>query len=145
MNRDAAELARKLVGIQTQLRNELFDELLTHEGELDAVFDPYSYSPLVHELREKYLTRLYLIHGIIQQLAQLSKGRAKHATRVLSVSAENQERLVEQVNHQLVRLNGNKVLDVKFVSGNGDHSWAALITYEVNPFMEEADETAAWM
>jgi hypothetical protein len=99
----------------------------------------------MHELREKYLTRIYLIHGIVQQLVHLTQGRTKHATRVLSVAAENQESLVNLVNRKLVNLNGAKVLDVTFIPGTGKENWSALITYEVNPFVEETDETAAWM
>jgi hypothetical protein len=145
MDKQAGELARKLAVIQARLRKDLFDELLTHEEDLESLFDPYSYSPLVHEVREKYLTRIYLIQGIIQQLVYLGHGRNKHATRVLSVAAENQEMLVNQVNRKLVNLNGAKVLDVTFIPGSGKENWSALITYEVNPFIEEADETAAWM
>jgi hypothetical protein len=145
MNKNAGELARRLARIQARLRRDLFEELREHESDLDELFDPYSFSPLVHEIREKYLTRLYLIQGIIQQLAHFSQGRSKHSTRVLRVAAEDQKALVELVNRKLGKLNGAKVLDVKFVPGDGRESWSALITYEANPFMEEADETAAWM
>jgi len=145
MEVNAGELARKLARIQARLRKDMFDELLAHEDDLEAVFDPYGYSPLVHELREKYLTRIYLIHGILQQLIHLSPARAKHATRVLSVAAENQQMLLDLVNRKLVGLNGAKVLDVTFIPGTGKDHWSALITYEVNPFVEETDETAAWM
>jgi hypothetical protein len=145
MDRNAGELARKLAGIQARLRKDLFDELVANQDDLESVFDPLSYSPLFHEVREKYLTRLYLIQGIIQQLVYMNQGRNKHATRVLSVAAESQEMLVNQVNRKLVNLNGAKVLDVTFMPGSGKENWSALITYEVNPFIEEADETAAWM
>jgi len=145
MDKNAGELARKLARIQARLRKDMFDELLAHDEDLESCFDPYSYSPAIHDIREKYLTRLYLIQGIIQQLVYLNQGRNKHATRVLSVAAENQEMLVTQVNRRLVNLNGAKVLDVTFIPGSGKENWSALITYEVNPFMEEADETAAWM
>jgi hypothetical protein len=145
MNKEAGELARQLSKIQARLRQELFEELQAQGDSLESVFDPYSYSPLVHELREKYLTRLYLIQGLIQQLAHLSQGRTRHTTRVLSVAAESQQTLVNLVNRKLASLNGAKVLDVKFIPGGRDESWSALITYEANPFVEEADETAAWM
>lgn len=145
MNREAGDLARRLSKIQARLRGDLFDELQAHEDNLEAVFDPYSYSPLVHELREKFLTRLYLIQGLIQQLAHLSQARGKHATRVLSVAAEDRSSLVNLVNRKLATLNGSKVLDVKFIPGGPDQGWSAVITFELNPFIEEADETAAWM
>ncbi|MCK4283564.1 MAG: hypothetical protein KAX44_04535 [Candidatus Brocadiae bacterium] len=145
MNNEAADLAKKLASIQARLRRDLFEVLRGHKEDLDGIFDPYSFSPLVHELRDKYLTRLYLLQGIIQQLAHFSRGRQKHATRVVSVVAENQDKLVDLVNRKLVRLNGSKVLDVKFIPGSDQGDWSALITYEANPFLEEAGETAAWM
>ncbi len=141
----AAELAKRLARIQARLRNELFEDLQNHKDDLDAIFDPYSFSPLVHELREKYMTRLFLLQSIIQQLAYIRRGQQKQATRVLSVEAGDQKKLVDLVNHKLGHLNGSKVLDVKFIPGSGNEEWSALITYEVNPFMEEAGEAAAWM
>ena len=53
MNREAGELAKKLARIQARLRQELADELRTHGEELESAFDPNSYSPPVHELRDK--------------------------------------------------------------------------------------------
>ncbi len=145
MKSNAGQLARRLSKVQARLRKELVDELLTHEEDLESLFDPYSFSPLVHEIREKYLNRLYLIQGIIQQLAHLSQGRNRHPTRVLSVAAESQQTLVDLVNRRLGKLSGAKILDVKFIPATEKDGWSALITYEANPFVEEADETAAWM
>ena len=145
MNNEAADLAKKLASIQARLRRELFEVLEGHKEDLDGIFDPYSFSPVVHELRDKYLTRLYLVQGIIQQLAYFSRGHQKHATRVVSVAAPSQEKLVDLVNRKLVLLNGSKVLDVKFIPGSGQGEWSALITYEANPFLAEAGEAAAWM
>jgi len=145
MNKEAAELARQLARIQARLRAELLEELKSHKENLDTIFDPYSFSPLVHELREKYLTRLYLLQGLIQQLAYYSQGRTKHTTRVLSVVADTQQELVEEVNRKLHHLNGSKVTDVKFIPGTPDSGWTALITYEVNPLVGEVGGAAAWM
>ena len=145
MKRAAGELAKRLAKVQGQLRQELVEELVAQGDDLEAIFDPYSYSPLVHELRDKYLSRLFLIQGLIQQLAQFSQGRNRHMTRVLSVAAGDQGSLVSSVNRKLLSLNGSKVLDIKFIPGGDDVDWSALITYEANPFMEAADETAAWM
>ena len=145
MNRDAGELAQKLVKIQTRLRQELLAELQAHDDDLESVFDPYSYSPLVHELREKYLTRLYLLNGIIQQLAHHSQGHGRHTTRVFPVTADSRDELVQQVNRKLGKLNGSRVVDIKFMSGDESDDWSALITYEVNPLSPATDGTAAWM
>ena len=145
MDNDVGDLARKLGRIQADLRKELVGELQGHSQDFEAVFDPYSYSPVAQELRDKYLSRLYLIQGLLQQLAEFSQGHNRRATRVLSVAAEDQEKLVRKVNRKLLKLNGTKVLDVKFIPGNDSQGWAAMITYEVNPFTASFDETAAWM
>ena len=145
MPKDAGELARDLTRVQARLRRELVEELQGHAEDLESIFDPYSYSPIIHELREKYLTRLYLIHGLIQQLAHHAQGNSKPTTRVLRVGAADQRKLVQQVNRQLAKLNGAKVLDVKFIPATADEQWSALITFEMNPFAAAADETAAWM
>jgi hypothetical protein len=145
MRNDALEFARKLAQIQARLRDELLDELREHGEELDTAFDPYSYSPFVHELRDKYLNRLYLIHGILQQLAHQTQGKGKQTTQVLSVIAPTQRELVDRVNRKLTKLNGSKVTDVKFIPGNDGEDWSAVITLELSPFRNEADETAAWM
>jgi len=145
MDRNACELARKLARIQLELRREMLEELLANDEDLATAFDPHSFSPLTHEVREKYLSRIYLLQSIIQQLAHLSQGGGKHATRVLSLAAQDRNALVSLVNRKLMGLNGAKVMDVTFMPGTGNQDWSALITYEIHPFMEEADETAAWM
>ena len=145
MDNDVGDLARKLAHIQANLRKELLGELQEHGQELEVVFDPYSYSPVAQELRDKYLSRLYLIQGLLQQLVESSQGHNRRATRVLSVAAEGQEELVRTVNSKLLKLNGTKVLDIKFVPGSDGKEWSAWITYEVNPFTTSFDETAAWM
>ena len=145
MENDVSDLAKKLARIQATLRKELFSELKEHSEELDVVFDPYSYSPVAQELRDKYLSRLYLIQGLLQQLVESSQGHNRRATRVLNVIAEGQDELVRNVNSKLLKLNGTKVLDIKFVPRADGKEWSAWITYEVNPFNNSFDETAAWM
>ncbi|MFO7957738.1 MAG: hypothetical protein R6X33_11650 [Candidatus Brocadiia bacterium] len=142
MRMEPADLARKLSAVQNQLRQELFEELQEHGEDIESIFDPYSYSPLTHDLRDKYLSRLHLIQAILQQLAHYSQGKRKNATRVVSVTAPDRSELVRQVNHKLTRLNGAKVRDVKFMQGE-DGGWSALITYDLNPFKGETDEPAA--
>jgi len=144
MRMEASDLARKLSAAQNRLRQELFDELQQRGEDIESIFDPYSYSPLVHELRDKYLSRLHLIQGILQQLAYYSQGKRKNATRVVSVTAPDRPELVRQVNYKLTRLNGSNVRDVKFMQGEDD-GWSALITYDLNPFRGETDEPAAIM
>jgi len=145
MGMDARDIARKLVRIQNRLRRELLQDLQDHAADIDLIFDPYSYSPLVQELREKYLTRLYVLQAILQELAHLNAGRRQPPVKVLSVSAESREELVNTVNKQLAGLNGAKVQDVKFMQNKQDDGWAALITYVANPFTETQGEPAAWM
>ncbi len=144
MKMEPADLARKLCAVQNRLRQELFEELQQHGEDVDSIFDPYAYSPLIHDLRDKYLSRLHLIQGILQQLAHYSKGQRKNATRVLSVTAPDRAALVRQVNQRLTRLNGSRVRDVKFMQGE-DGGWSAMITYDLNPFRGEPDEPATIM
>jgi len=145
MHESASEIIKKLAKIQAELRQELFEELQSKNEELESIFDPYSYSPVVQELREKYLVQLFVLQGLIQQLACLKPGRKKPNTRVISMSADDRARLVNLVNRKLASLNGARVLDVSFMPENGNSGWTALITYVSAPFAEEADETAAWM
>ena len=98
MPEDASEIIKKLAKIQAELRQELFEELRSKSEELESIFDPYSYSPIVQELREKYLVQLFVLQGLIQQLACLNPGHRKLNTRVISVSAGDQAGLVNLVN-----------------------------------------------
>ena len=145
MSNDPSDIAKKLARIQNRLRKELLEELQSHAEEIENVFDPYSYSPLAHEIREKYLTRLYVIQAILQELAHLNLGHRRPPVKVMSVQAQDSEHLVELVNKKLALLNSAKVLDVRFTQGKQDDQWVAVITYIANPFTEAHDETAAWM
>ena len=145
MSSDARDIARKLARIQSRLRKELLSELNDHEDNIDQVFDPYSYSPVVQELREKYLSRLYVLQAILQELAHCNTSRRQPPVKVLSVNAEDSDELVKRVNKQLVELNGAKVLDVKFLQNKQDDHWVGLITYLANPFTATTGETPAMM
>ncbi|MBS3762319.1 MAG: hypothetical protein KGZ25_03335 [Planctomycetes bacterium] len=149
MSNAARNIARKLSKIQHRLRSDLLDELKDHEEELETIFDPYSFSPVTQELKEKYLNRLYIIQALVQQLAHHNQGRKQPPVKVLSVRAEKSEELVSLVNKKLARLNGAKVMDVEFLQNKqedqDDDSWVAVITYKANPFLESQGETAAFM
>ena len=145
MSSDTRDIARKLSKVQSQLRRELLEELQTHEDDIESVFDPYSYSPVVQEIREKYLTRLQIVQAIIQELAHYNQGRRQPPVKVLSLRGKNSEELVENVNEKLATLNGAKVMDVEFLHNEQQDHWVAIITYVANPFTETQDETAAFM
>jgi len=145
MSGDAREIAKKLARVQNRLRRELLEELEEHEDDIDAIFDPYSYSPLVQELREKYLNRLFVVQALIQEMAHFKQGRRQPPVKVLSLRAEGSEELVEMVNHKLAELNGAKVMDVEFLQNKPDDHWVGLITYVASPFMETPGEAAAFM
>ena len=145
MSMSPCDIAKKLVHIQSRLRNNLLKELQCHEDDLDNSFDPYAYSPLVHEIKEKYLSRLYVIQALIQELAHLNQGRRNRTVRVLSVRAGDSEALVELVNEKLAGLNGAKIMDVKFLQSKDADDWVAVISFVANPFSGAKDETAAWM
>ena len=145
MSTHAHDIAKRLARIQADLRKELLEELEGHDEDIESVFDPYSYSPVVHEIKEKYLNRLYVLQAVIQELAHLNQGRRNPPVKITSVKADGSEALVELVNEKLMSLNGAKIMDVKFLEGKTDEDWVALITYVANPFTERKDETAAWM
>lgn len=144
MSSETRDIAQQLAQIQNRLRGELLEELQQNEKDLDTVFDPYSFSPVVQEIRDKYLSSLQVIQSIIQQLARHHK-RRQPPVKLLSLKAEDSERLVSLVNEKLSDLHGARVMDVEFLQKQNDDQWVAVITYVANPFTEEQDETAAWM
>lgn len=145
MSGTPAHIARKLKKIQAKLRRELFEELKIRSGDLETVFDPYSYTPLSQELRDKFLTNIFLIQAIIQQLCHLSEYRKKASTVVVSVNAANKDKLVQHVNEKLASLNGSKILGVDFLPADESKTWTALITYVTNPLLEGPAEPATLM
>ena len=145
MGNSASDVARRLARVQKRLRGELLEELRSHGDDLENVFDPYSYSPVAHEIREKYLSRLYALQMIIQELAHLNQGQKQPPVRVLRVRARDNEELVKSVNKKLANLNGARIMDVEFLQTPQDEHWVAVITYMANPFAGTPDETAAWM
>ncbi len=145
MNADARKIAGQLVKTQNRLRSELLEELSQYSGDIGSVFDPFSYSHLGEEIRDKYLTNLQMIHGILQELAHFNQGNRQPPVRVLSLRAETSEELVKLVNDTLGKLSGARIMDIEFVQNNDNEKWVALITYMANPFTEEHDETTARM
>ena len=145
MGSDASDMAKRLARIQNTLRKELLEELQSNEADIENVFDPYSYSPIAHEIREKYLSRLCALQAIIQELAHFNQARRHPPVKLMSVRASDSNKLVELVNKKLERLNGARVIDVKCMQNKDDNHWVAVITYVANPFTETHDETAAWM
>ncbi len=144
MSSDTRDIAQQLAQIQNRLRGELLEELQEKDGELDTVFDPYSFSPVVQEIRDKYLSNLQVIQSIIQELARHHKKR-QPPVKLIRLKAEDSEQLVELVNDKMASLQGARVMDVEFMQKQNDDQWVAVITYVANPFQEEQDETAAWM
>ncbi len=142
MKKDARKIARKLSLTQNQLRSELLSELMKYSDEIDTVFDPHSYSHLGEEIRDKYLTRLHMLQGILQELAHFNQGNRQPPVKVLSLDAKSSEKLVKMVNSTLARLNGARIMDVEFILNQKEDKWVALITYRANPFNEEKGETA---
>ena len=145
MTKDASRIAKVLSQTQAKLREKLLTELTDVEDDLPCLFDPDSYSPAFDEYREKYLSRLYVLQSLLQELANFNQGQRKRHTKVTTVSARNHSELTKLVNRTISHLDGCKVTDVKFVPSNDDKEWVAVITYLSNPFVEEQDETAAWM
>jgi len=145
MRQGTVDIIKRLARIQANLREELLEKLEAQGEDLETIFDPYSFSPVVQELREKYLNRLLVIQGLIQQLTHLGTGRSKNSTRVVRLQADEQPELVKRVNRKLAALNGAKVLDVEFLPKGEEDEWVALITFVPNPLSTEHDESTAMM
>ncbi len=146
MNKDARKIAARLVKMQKRLRSDMLGELTEYSDDIESVFDPHSYSHLGEEIRDKYLTNLQMIQGILQELAHFNQGESRRPpVKVLSLRAASSDKLVKLVNATLARLAGTRVMDIEFVQNNENENWVALITYMTNPFNEEQDETAALM
>jgi hypothetical protein len=143
MAHDASAIAKQLAQIQAKLREKMITDLEGAGAELDELFDPDTYSPAFEEYRERYLSRLYVLQSLIQELANFNQGSKKRHTKVASVSAKTHAELARQVNRKILRLDGCKVTDVKFVPTSKE--WVAVITYLSNPFVASQDEAAAWM
>jgi hypothetical protein len=140
----ARNIAKKLANIQKNLRQDLLEEMENHGDDLEAIFDPYSFSPVSQELRDKYLNRLHMLQAIIHELAYLKQGNRQPPVKVLSLRASDSDRLVKKVNAQLAHLNGARIMDIEFLQ-NQEDGWVAIITYALSPFTESQSETASFM
>jgi len=145
MKSDLYEIVKKLARIQNGLRQELCEELQSHADDIESIFDPYSYSPVVHELRERYLTRLYVLQALLQELSHHNQGRRAAPAKVTRITAPDSEQLVELVNRRLAKLNGAKVLDVEFLQNKLGDGWVGLITYLANPLAPPQGEHSPMM
>ncbi len=145
MNNEARNIAKKLVKTQNRLRADLLEELVENSDDIEMLFDPFSYSHIGEEIRDKYLVKLQMIQGILQELAHFNQKNRQPPVKVLSVRADTSDKLVKVVNKTLARLNGARIMDVEFVQNQENENWVALITYMANPFTEEKDEKAAFM
>jgi hypothetical protein len=138
MDQKVARIVKTLSGIQANLREELCEKLEDQDEELEHIFDPYSFSPVAQDLREKYLNQLMTIQGIIQQLAHHCHAQQKQKTKVVRLSSSDQSKLVKLVNQKLASMNGSRVMDVNFMDRNEDGKWVALITYTPSPFAQQS-------
>ena len=138
MDQKVARIVKTLSGIQANLREELCEKLENQDEELEHIFDPYSFSPVAQDLREKYLNQLMTIQGIIQQLAHHCHAQQKQKTKVVRLSSSDQDKLVKLVNQKLASMNGSRVMDVNFMDRNDDGKWVALITYTPSPFAQQS-------
>ena len=137
MDQKIAKLVKQLTNIQADLRQELCDELLSTDEDLEHVFDPYSYSPVVQDLREKYLNQLMTVQGIIQQLAHHCHAQQTQKTKVVRLTSEKQRNLVKLVNQKLASMNGSKVMDMNFLPRDEEGDWVAVITFMPSPFSQK--------
>ncbi|MBI2193298.1 MAG: hypothetical protein HYU36_15085 [Planctomycetes bacterium] len=132
---DAARVAKILAEIQYELREDLLNNLTAQEENLKTALDPRTFSPEFDEIRDKYLDKLAILQGIINELANFNLCHTKRITRIESMSAETHEELTRRVNHKLARLEGCRIVDVKFIKDEAGEksSWVSFITYMPNP------------
>lgn len=132
---DAARIARALAEIQLELREDLLQLLVSQESELKSVLDPRTFSTQFDEIRDKYLDKLAILQGIINELANYSICQTKRVTRIESLSAGDHETLTRMVNKKLASLAGCRIEDVKFLKDANceDERWVSFITYTPNP------------
>lgn len=132
---DAARVAKILAEIQYEIREDLLNNLVGKEEDLKTALDPRTFSPEFDEVRDKYLDKLAILQGIINELANFSLCHTKRITRIESMSAETHEELTKRVNHKLARLEGCRIVDVKFIKDDGGEkpTWVSFITYMPNP------------
>ena len=143
MKRDPGLILKKLATAQSQLRQELMQELASNEDYLDGLFDQFSYNVALEELRDKYVTRLFIIQSLIHELTNLSLGKQKRRTRVISLTGADVEELTAEVNRKLQALDGRRVLDVKF-SQSEDATWQAFIVYLSHPRQDSGGASGRW-
>ncbi|MDA0837633.1 MAG: hypothetical protein O3B01_03770 [Planctomycetota bacterium] len=133
---DASRVAKILAEIQYELREDLLGNLKDQEQDLKAVLDPRTFSPEFDEIRDKYLDKLTIIQGVINELANFNLCHTKRVTRIESVSAESHKQLAARVNKKLMKLEGCRIMDVKFIKAADEEEeaeWVAFITYIPNP------------
>ena len=137
---DASRVAKTLAEIQYELREDLLDNLKDQEDDLKTVLDPRTFSPEFYEIRDKYLDKLTIIQGVINELANFNLCHTKRVTRIESVSAESHKQLASRVNKKLMKLEGCRIMDVKFIKDDDEEEpeWVAFITYIPNPLKPAA-------
>ena len=133
LREDATRIGRLIAEIQQKMRDDLLDELVSSEEDLQSLLDPDSYSHTLEEIRDRYIDKLYVLSGILHEVANLDDGHRRRRTEVTSITAESPEALTKQLNRKLRALEGCAILDVKFLRG-GEKEWVAFISFLANPF-----------
>jgi hypothetical protein len=137
---DASRIAKIIAEIQYELREDLLRLLTGQEKELRSVLDPRTFSPEFEEVRDKYLDKLAILQGIVNELANFGLSHTKRITRIESLCADSHEKLTRMVNMKLARLEGCRIVDVEFIKNENDGKpeWVSFITYVPNPLTPPA-------
>ena len=132
---DAARIAKTISEVQYELREDLLDSLVSEGEDLKNTLDPRSFSPEMDEIRDKFLDKLAILQGIVNELANFNLCHTTRITRIDSISADTHEELTERVNKKLARLEGCRIVDVKFLKDEGTEEvkWVSFVTYMPNP------------
>ena len=76
-----------------------------------------------------------IIQNIVNELANFNLCHTKRITRIESLSADTHEELTQKVNQKLTKLEGCRIVDVKFTKDDQEEGskWVSFITYMPNP------------
>jgi len=119
------ELLDRLVKLQEEMRNRLFQELAEEGDGLDEVFSPTSFSNKYEVYRYKYTERLDTLNRIIGEVQRTDSPRP--AFKVAAIEAPSRDDLIFLVNKRLAKMRPATVADLKVFRDRAADNWVAII------------------
>ena len=119
------ELLDRLVKLQEEMRNRLFQELAEEGDGLEDVFSPTSFSNKYEVYRYKYTERLDTLNRIIGEVQRTDSPRPTF--KVAAVEAPSRDDLIFLVNKRLAKMRPSAVADLKVFRDRAADNWVAII------------------